>query len=250
MENHFKRALRGSDPLLGIWISSASPVIAEALGHLGFDWMMFDTEHAPVDPASLQPLLQAASGRGSQLVARPAWNDPVLIKRFLDMGAETLLIPFVQTAAEAEAAVRAAKYPPDGSRGVAEVTRASGYGTDKSYFATANAETCILVQIETPDALERLEEIAAVDGVDGVFIGPSDLGAAMGYLGQPGHPEVQAVIRSAVDRLTALGKPAGILATTLEDARRYRDWGYRFVAGGVDLGLMIAAARQLRDGFR
>lgn len=244
-QNRFKARLLAGETQWGLWSSLASPVAAEALSLVGFDWMLFDTEHSPVEVAGLQPILQAAATGTASAVARPAWNDKVLIKKLLDIGVQTVLVPFIETPEEAEAAVRATRYPPDGIRGVAGSTRASRYGMATDYLAKANVEICVLVQIETAQALGRLEEIAAVDGVDGVFIGPSDLSASMGHLGNPAHADVQEAIRAAAGRITAAGKVPGILATKAEDAMRYRDWGYRFVAAAVDIGLMMGAARAL-----
>ncbi|MEX5728732.1 4-hydroxy-2-oxoheptanedioate aldolase [Rhodovulum iodosum] len=248
-KNSFKSRLLAGEVQLGLWMSLGSAAAAEALSLVGYDWLLFDMEHAPVDPPQMQPLLQAAAAGVSQAVARPPWNDPVLIKRTLDVGAQTLLVPFVQSAEEAAAAVRAAKYPPQGIRGVAGLTRASRYGLAPDYFATANAQTCVLVQIETPAALSRIEEIALTPGVDGVFIGPSDLGASMGHLGRPGTAEVQDAIRGAADTLRDLQKPAGILAVSAEDAERYLDWGYSFVAIGIDMSLLLRAAKARLDHF-
>ncbi|WP_372094939.1 HpcH/HpaI aldolase/citrate lyase family protein [Tistrella mobilis] len=243
--NDFKRRLTAGEVLNGFWLSLASPVASEALSLAGFDWLLFDGEHSPVDVAGVQPLLQAAATGTASAVVRPAWNDKVLIKRLLDIGAQTLLVPFVQSAEEAAAAVLASRYPPHGVRGVAGATRASRYGQTEDYFAVANREICVLVQVETGEALGRLEEIAAVDGVDGVFIGPSDLAASMGHLGRPGHPEVQAALKDAAARIAATGKAPGILATNAADARRYVDWGYRFVAAGVDIGVLMAGAKAM-----
>ncbi|MGV0761704.1 HpcH/HpaI aldolase/citrate lyase family protein [Tistrella mobilis] len=243
--NDFKRRLTAGEVLNGFWLSLASPVASEALSLAGFDWLLFDGEHSPVDVAGVQPLLQAAATGTASAVVRPAWNDKVLIKRLLDIGAQTLLVPFVQSAEEAAAAVQASRYPPHGVRGVAGATRASRYGQTEDYFAVANQEICVLVQVETGEALGRLEEIAAVDGVDGVFIGPSDLAASMGHLGRPGHPEVQAALKDAAARIAATGKAPGILATNAADARRYVDWGYRFVAAGVDIGVLMAGAKAM-----
>ncbi|HAE47654.1 MAG: 4-hydroxy-2-oxo-heptane-1,7-dioate aldolase [Tistrella sp.] len=243
--NDFKRRLAAGEVLNGFWLSLASPVASEALSLAGFDWLLFDGEHSPVDVAGVQPLLQAAATGTASAVVRPAWNDKVLIKRLLDIGAQTLLVPFVQSAEEAAAAVLASRYPPHGVRGVAGATRASRYGQTEDYFAVANREICVLVQVETGEALGRLEEIAAVDGVDGVFIGPSDLAASMGHLGRPGHPEVQAALKDAAARIAATGKAPGILATNAADARRYVDWGYRFVAAGVDIGVLMAGAKAM-----
>ena len=247
LENTFKKRLLAGETLIGLWSSLCSPIAAEALADAGFDWLLFDSEHSPVEVAGLYPLLQAASGGSAEAIVRPAWNDKVLIKRVLDIGAQTILVPFVQNAAEARAAVAATRYPPEGIRGVAGSTRASRYGRAKDYFKVANREVCLLVQIETGEALEALGEIATVDGVDGVFFGPSDLAASLGQLGNPGHEDVQKALRGAVDQLKLLGKPAGILATSPEDARRYRDWGYQFVAAGVDLGLLVKAADRLSE---
>ncbi|WP_372022441.1 HpcH/HpaI aldolase/citrate lyase family protein (plasmid) [Tistrella mobilis] len=243
--NDFKRRLTAGEVLNGFWLSLASPVASEALSLAGFDWLLFDGEHSPVDVAGVQPLLQAAATGTASAVVRPAWNDKVLIKRLLDIGAQTLLVPFVQSAEEAAAAVLASRYPPHGVRGVAGATRASRYGQTEDYFAVANQEICVLVQVETGEALGRLEEIATVDGVDGVFIGPSDLAASMGHLGRPGHPEVQAALKDAATRIAATGKAPGILATNAADARRYVDWGYRFVAAGVDVGVLMAGAKAM-----
>jgi len=242
LENTFKKRLLAGETLIGLWSSLCSPLAAEALADAGFDWMLVDTEHSPIDVAGVMPILQAASHGSASLAVRPAWNDKVLIKRLLDIGAQTLLVPFVETAEEAAAAVQAARYPGQGVRGVAGSTRASRFGRAKEYFEVANGEICLLVQLETGQALTQLTDIAAVEGVDGVFIGPSDLAASMGHLGDPSHPEVQSALKSAVKTLNSIGKPAGILATTAADAKRYRDWGYRFVAAGVDMGLLIKAA--------
>lgn len=248
--NQFKKRLLAGENLDGLWMSLGSPVAAEALGLLGFDWLLFDTEHSALDLAQVQPLLQAASAGESSLVMRPAWNDKVLIKRALDIGAQTLLIPFVQTAEEAAAAVAATRYPPEGIRGVAGATRASRYGLAKDYLTRANSEIAVLVQVETVEALDRLEEIAAIEGVDGVFIGPSDLAASFGKLGSPGDPEVQDAIELAAQRLAKVRKPAGVLATNATDAIRYRSWGFQFVAGAVDLGLLLRGAAEILEKMK
>ena len=249
-ENAFLRRLRAGETQLGLWMSIPSPVTAEALALLGFDWLLFDSEHSPVEVSGVMPLLQAAAAGQSALAARPAWNDKVLLKRFLDIGAQTLLIPFVQTAEEARAAVAATRYPPEGIRGVAASTRASRYGQAEGYLAGANDEICLLVQVETAEALDALEEIAAVDGVDGVFIGPSDLAASLGYLGRTGDPAVQEVLRETAQRITRAGCAPGILATNAADARRYVEWGYRFVAVSTDLGVLLAGAKSVLEAVR
>ncbi len=249
-ENQFKKRLLAGETQYGLWMSLASPVAAEALSLVGYDWLMFDLEHSPIEVASLQPLLQAAQGGASSCVARPAWNDRVLIKRMLDVGAQTLLIPFVQNADEARAAVAATRYPPEGVRGVAGSTRASRYGMAPGYLGAAGNEICVLVQIETGAAVEEIEAIAAVPGVDGVFIGPSDLSASLGHLGNPGAEPVQRVLEQAAGRIAATGKAPGILATNREDALRYRQWGYRFIAASVDIGLLMTGARTLLSALR
>jgi 4-hydroxy-2-oxoheptanedioate aldolase len=182
-------------------------------------------------------------------VVRPSWNDPVQVKRMLDLGAQSLLIPYVQTPEEAEAAVAAIRYPPAGMRGVAGLTRANRFGLADGYATRAEEELCLLVQAETAASLERLEEIAAVDDVDGVFIGPSDLAASLGHPGQPMHPEVVEAVEDAIRRLVAAGTPAGILTPDEGFARRCLELGALFVAVGTDLGLLLRAGRELRGRF-
>lgn len=193
--------------------------------------------------------LQAMQAGTATPIVRPAWNDPVLLKRLLDIGAQAVLVPFVQNVQEAEKAVAACHYPPAGIRGITGSGRGSHYGRVPDYLKRADAEICVLVQVETGEALAQIEAIASVDGVDGVFIGPADLSASLGHIGNPGHAEVQAAIKDAVDRLTALGKPAGILTPSETDARRYIEWGYRFVAVGSDLGLLTKNADALAKAF-
>ena len=181
---------------------------------------------------------------------RPAWNDTVLIKRLLDIGAQTLLIPFVQNADEARRAVAACRYPPAGVRGITTGGRASRFGRVSGYLKEADREVCVLVQVETLAAIDQIEAIAAVDGVDGIFIGPSDLSASMGHIGNPLHPDVQRAIESAGRRIVASGKSAGILTGVETDARRYIEWGYRFVAVGTDIGLLAKHADALAASFK
>lgn len=237
--NAFKAALKAGKPQLGIWSSLVSPVVAEILGQSAFDWVLFDAEHSPVDLAGLQPLLQACAGGKAHAAVRPPWNDMVMVKRVLDMGAQTVLLPFVQTPAEAAAAVASTRYPPAGMRGVSAATRAGGYGRRPDYLARAGDNICTLVQVETAEALAQLDAIAATPDLDGVFIGPSDLAASMGHLGQPGHPDVQAAIQGAAKTILARGRAPGILAVSAADARRYLDWGYLFVACGLDLRILV-----------
>jgi 4-hydroxy-2-oxoheptanedioate aldolase len=248
--NEFKRALAAGRPQIGLWSSLCSNVVAEVIGGCGFDWILVDTEHSPNELPGVLTQLQALAVGTATPIVRPAWNDPVLIKRYLDVGATGLLIPFVQNAEEAKKAVAATRYPPQGIRGVATSTRAGRFGRTKEYLRKANDEICVLVQVETRAALDNLESIAAVDGVDGVFIGPSDLAAALGHLGNPGHAEVQAAISDAVKRLKAKGKAAGILTSVEADAKRYLAEGYTFVAVGTDIGLLARTGEALAAKFK
>lgn len=248
--NTFKRALAQKNRQIGLWCSLCSPIAGEIVSHSGFDWLLLDTEHSPNEVPDVLALLQAAQGSDVSCVVRPAVNDPVLIKRFLDIGAQTLLIPFVQTADEARKAVEATRYPPAGIRGVTGSGRASRYGRVKDYFKKASDEIGVLVQIETQQALAQLEAIAEVEGVDGVFIGPNDLAASFGHLGNWQHPDVQDALKDAGERLKRLGVPAGILTPHEEEARRFITWGYSFVAVGADIGLLARAADSLAKRFK
>jgi 4-hydroxy-2-oxoheptanedioate aldolase len=194
--------------------------------------------------------LQAMELGTATPIIRPAWNDAVLAKRCLDIGAQTLLFPYVQNVAEAKAAVASTRYPPQGIRGVSVAARASRYGRVPGYLGKANDEICVLVQVETRQSLDQIEAIAKVEGIDGVFIGPSDLAASLGHLGNPQHADVQAAMKNAVDRLTAVSMPAGILTGNEEEARRYIDWGYLFVAVGSDVGLLAKSADALAKKFK
>lgn len=248
--NLFKQAIAEGRLQIGLWCALASNIGAEVIGDAGFDWILLDTEHAANEVAGLLPQLQAMARSTATPIARPAWNDPVLIKRIMDLGVHTLLIPWVQNAEEARHAVAATRYAPDGIRGSAAGVRASRYGRIRDYLKEANAQVCVLVQAETQTALNNLEAIAAVDGVDGVFIGPSDLAASLGHLGNAAHPDVQAAIAGAVRRLKTMGKAAGILASVEADARRYIEWGYTFVAVGSDLGVLRGGTDALVRTFK
>jgi 2-dehydro-3-deoxyglucarate aldolase len=247
--NTFRRDLLAGKKLIGCWSSLANPITTEVLGLAGFDWLLLDGEHAPNDVGTLIPQLMALKDSPSAPVVRPPWNDAVIIKRLLDAGFYNFLIPFVETEAEALAAVKATRYPPAGIRGVSVAQRHNRYGTVPDYLATVNDHTCVLVQIESGPGLASIDAIAGVDGVDGLFVGPSDLAAALGYLGQAGHPEVQQAIRHVFARARAQGKPSGILAPVEADARRYLEWGATFIAVGSDLGLFRGATQALRDKF-
>lgn len=248
--NRFKAALRDGRQQLGIWNSIGGNTVPEALAACGYDWVLVDTEHSSVEAVEVLPALQTiAAFPEVSAVVRPAANDTVLIKRLLDFGAQTLLIPYVQSAEEAEAAVRAMHYAPRGIRGMAGVTRATRYGQVAGYHTGAAEELCLIVQVETIEAVERLGEIAGVDGVDAVFIGPADLSASMGLPGQTGHPEVIAVIEDTITRLKALGVPSGILTLDTVFASRCMKLGTTFTAVGVDLALLMRGALELRKSF-
>lgn len=247
--NAFKAALLRRELQIGLWSSLCSPLAAEIIGDSGFDWILVDTEHSPNEVPGVMAQLQALATGTASPVVRPAWNDPVLLKRYLDIGAETVLVPFVQNAEEAARAVAACRYPPAGIRGITASGRASRYGRVGSYLKEADAEVCVLVQVETAHAIGNLEAIAAVPGVDGVFLGPSDLSASLGQIGNPAHPSVQAAIEDVGRRLKAMGKGAGILTGNEAEARRYIDWGYTFVAVGSDIGLLAKTADALAKNF-
>jgi 2-keto-3-deoxy-L-rhamnonate aldolase RhmA len=248
--NAFKHAIAAGRLQVGLWSSLASNIAAEVVSDSGFDWILFDTEHSPNEIPGLLAQMQGAARGTAAAIVRPAWNDAVLIKRVLDIGAQSILVPYVQNAEEARRAVAAVRYPPAGIRGVAAASRASRYGRVTDYLKKADAEICLLVQVETRAALDTLDEIAAVEGVDGVFIGPSDLSASFGHIGNPQHPEVQAALEQGVKRLKALGKPAGILTLSEDEARRYIGWGYTFVAVGSDIGLLGRGADALARKFK
>ncbi|MDC9594547.1 4-hydroxy-2-oxoheptanedioate aldolase [Xenorhabdus sp. IM139775] len=250
LTNKFKHALKTGQPQIGLWLGLCSGYSAEILAGTGFDWLLIDGEHAPNDIATILAQLQGIAPYPSQPVVRPAWNDPVITKQLLDIGAQTLLFPMIQNAAQAREAVRATRYPPAGIRGVGSaLARASRWNRIPDYLSRANDEICVLVQAETREALQNLPEIAAVEGVDGVFIGPADLSADMGYLDNPQHPEVQAAIEHAIAQIQSFGKAAGILMTHADAAEHYLNLGARFVAVGVDTSLLTGAANALAKRF-
>ena len=248
--NAFKQALAGGERQVGLWSGLASPIAAEILAGAGFDWIVIDGEHAPNDISTLLPQLQAMRGGTAEPVFRVPWNEPVIIKRALDVGARSLLIPFVQNAEEARRAVAAARYPPLGIRGVAVVMRAVDYGRTQSYHRNAHLDTCILVQVETRVALKEIEAIAAVEGVDGVFIGPSDLAADLGHLGNPQHPDVQAAIQDAARRIRDAGKSAGTLTGNADDVESLFGLGFNFVAAGSDVSILARNVESMAARFR
>ncbi|MES5323173.1 4-hydroxy-2-oxoheptanedioate aldolase [Alcaligenes phenolicus] len=251
MHNSFKQALDKNDPVIGLWLGLANAYTAELLAGSGYDWLVIDNEHAPNTVPSTLAQLQALAGTPAHAVVRAASDDTVEIKRLLDMGAQTLLIPMVESAEQATRIVAATRYPPVGVRGVgAALARASRWQQIPDYLAQADAQICTLVQVESMAGLAALPEIARVSGVDGVFIGPADLAASMGHLGNPGHPEVQQAIATAIGEIRKAGKAAGILSGDAALARTYLQLGAVFVAVGSDVGLLTNGARALREAFR
>lgn len=245
-KNRFKAGLKSGQRQIGIWCTIPDNGLVELLAGTGFDWMLIDTEHSPMDAVSMMPLLQAVAPYPVTPIVRPGWNDPVEIKKMLDCGAQSLLIPYVQNADEARAAVAATRYPPEGIRGVSGSSRATRYGAIKDYAQRAHEEICLLVQVETTEALSNIENIAAIDGVDGIFIGPADLAASMGLAGQPTHPEVKSAIVDATRRIVAAGLPAGILSPNKPLLDAAAEAGAIFIAVGVESGLLRAAALAAR----
>jgi 4-hydroxy-2-oxoheptanedioate aldolase len=248
--NAFKKALKEGKAQIGLWSTLCSGMGTEGVAYSGFDWVVLDTEHSPNELPGLVGQLQAMKGGTATPIVRPAWNDPVLIKRLLDIGFQTVLIPFVQNAEEARKAVAATRYPPQGIRGVSTSACASMYGRVTDYLKKANDQICVLVQVETLEAVAKLPEIAAVDGVDGVFIGPSDLAASSGHLGNFQHPDVQKTISDAIKPIRAAGKAGGYLTGNEEEAKKRLAEGFQFVAVGSDFGLLVKGADALVKRFK
>ena len=243
-------ASAGRQPPIGTWIMSASPLVAEAVGHAGFDWGVVDMEHSPLDMSGVVHLLQAVGNTPMVPVLRVPWNDAVTVKRVLDAGATTVMFPFVQCADEAAQAVAATRYPPEGRRGLAGMSRATRFGTASDYLATTHREIGVVVQIESLAAVNAIDAIAAVPGVDALFLGPADLSADMGLLGQLMHPKVMDVMTRAARRCGELGKPVGTIGGNPQEVTRYRAAGFGFVALGSDLGLLVGAAQAALHALR
>ena len=248
--NSFKRDLLAGKKLIGCWSSLSSAITTEVLGVAGFDWILLDGEHSPNDMSTYIPQLMALKDSPSAPVVRPASNNPVEMKRMLDAGFYNFLVPFVESVDEAAMAVAATRYPPQGMRGVSVSQRSNRYGTVADYFKGANDQMCVMVQIESVAGVAAARAIAALDGVDCLFVGPSDLAAGLGHLGNANHPDVQAAIAAVFADAKAAGKPSGILAPVEADARKYMAMGATFVAVGSDLGVFRAATQALHDRYR
>ncbi|MDF0546437.1 HpcH/HpaI aldolase/citrate lyase family protein [Sphingobium sp. H39-3-25] len=249
--NTFISKLAEGRALIGLWQALATPYTAEICARAGFDWLLFDGEHAPNTVQTLLAQLQAVSALSVEPIARVPLGEPVAIKQYLDIGFRTLLVPMVDNADQARDIVAATRFPPRGVRGVASATsRASNFGGDKAYLAEAHERVAVIAQIESAAALEAVEEIAAIDGIDALFIGPADLAASLGYLGEPGHPQVQSKIKAALASIKALGKPVGIFATSPADAREKITDGFAFISAGTDIGLITSGANGLLASLR
>jgi 4-hydroxy-2-oxoheptanedioate aldolase len=249
-QNPFKRALKAGKPQIGLWSTLSSSYTVEAVAGAGFDWLLLDTEHSPVDIENLLTQLQGAAPYPSHPIVRIPWNDMVTVKRVLDIGAQSLLIPYVQDADEARNAVAHTRYPPAGVRGVAGTTRATRFGRVKDYAKRAHEEICVLVQVETQSALKNIEAICGIDGVDGVFIGPADLHASLGHAGETANPKVKPLIDDAIRRIRKAGKAPGILTPNEADARHWLECGALFVAVGSDAGILARGADALAAKFK
>ncbi|MEE9335048.1 MAG: HpcH/HpaI aldolase/citrate lyase family protein [Granulosicoccaceae bacterium] len=243
--NSFTHAIRNGEKQIGLWVSLASEISADIVASSGYDWVVLDMEHSPNEIPSILTQLNVFDNSGTTAIVRPAWNDTVEVKRLLDIGSPGLLFPMVQSVEEAEAAVRATRYPPLGVRGVAGSTRASRYGRCKDYFDRVEEETTIIVQLETKQAIDQAEAIAAVDGVHGVFFGPSDIAADLGLLGQPMNTEVWDLILPVADKLSKNGVPCGTLVLDSAKAAELLKGSFTFVACGVDSALFTNSVDQL-----
>ena len=252
--NAFKKAIAEKRTQYGLWVSLMGPLNTEICAGAGFDWLLLDAEHTPNDPANvLQQAQVIAAYPGVSAIARVpmghGYMGQALIKQYLDTGVQTLLVPMVDTPEQAKELVRCMRYPPGGIRGMA-ATRASGWGRNANYAKEANDQVCLLVQAETREAIKNLDAIAAVEGVDGVFIGPSDLSAAFGHVGDPWHPEMQDIIADAFRRIQAAGKAVGILTLDETLARKHVEMGATFIALGTDSNLMLKSSTALAARFK
>ncbi|MGC1496814.1 MAG: aldolase/citrate lyase family protein [Sulfitobacter sp.] len=249
-ENTFLKAIRAGQQQVGLWISLSHAYAAEAVAPAGYDWALLDMEHSPNELGSLLGQLQAFAASETTAIVRPDWNDPVKVKRLLDMGVPGVLFPMVQTIEEAKAAVAACRYPPHGIRGVAGTMRGNKFGRVKDYYTEVEKQTAILIQLETVQAVENAVAFADVEGVDGIFFGPADIGADMGLLGDPMHPDIWALIRPAARLLMERGMPVGTLVSNPDFAAELLNDGFSFVACGSDAGLLARGADNLLANVR
>ena len=247
--NQFKQDMLERKKLIGCWAALGNPISTEILGLAGFDWLLLDGEHAINDVTTFVPQLMALKDSISAPVVRPACNDQVLIKRLLDIGFYNFLIPYIETVDQAKQAVSYTRYPPEGLRGVSVAHRSNAFGTIPDYFTKINQNICVMVQIETQQAVDNVEAITAVNGIDGIFVGPSDLSASLGHFGNPKHLEVQTAIKHVFEVAKEQGKACGILAPIEADARHYIEMGATFVAVGSDLSLLRNSTQALADKF-
>jgi 2-dehydro-3-deoxyglucarate aldolase len=250
LPNRFRQALLAHERLIGCWASLASPISTELLGYSGFDWLLIDGEHAPNDLQTIMLQLMALKDSPSAALVRPQWAEPILLKRLLDLGVYNFLMPFIESAEQAAEAVAATRYPPRGIRGIAIAHRSNRYGHVPDYFGQIDDNISVLIQIESRAGVDAVEAIATVDGVDALFIGPSDLSASLGHFGKPNHPEVQAAIAHVLSVAKAQGKPVGILSAQEADCRRYLDLGMTVVGVGLDVALLRNASRELCERFK
>lgn len=244
--NRFKTLLRQDSARqpIGSWLMSASPTVAEAMGYCGFDFLVIDMEHSPLDIEATVAMLRSLAVTSTEPLVRLACTDPTLVKQVLDAGAASLMFPFIESAEQARAAVAYTRYPPLGVRGVAAVHRGSRYGRSPEYLRVANDQVAVVVQLETPAAVERLAEIAAVPGVDSLFVGPGDLAAALGHIGEVMHEDVQKAIARAAQLARAAGKPIGIVGADPPTLHRYTEYGYTWAAVSSDLALLTGRASE------
>ncbi|MFM2480745.1 2-dehydro-3-deoxyglucarate aldolase [Celerinatantimonas sp. YJH-8] len=248
--NPLRQKLQAKERLIGCWSALANPISTEILGLAGFDWILLDVEHSTNDYSDLIPQLMALKNSPSTPIVRPQANRPEIIKKLLDIGFYNFLIPYVEDAEQAQLAVSATRYPPLGIRGVSVAHRSNQFGTITDYFEKINDSISVIVQIESQKGVDNVQEIAAIEGIDGIFIGPADLSASLGHLGNPGHPDVQKTIRYVFDQAAKAGKTSGILAPNREDALRYLEWGANFVGVGSDLGLFKSACFALAKSYQ
>ena len=249
-ENTFKKRLTSGETQIGLWVGLGDPSVAELAAGCGFDWLVIDAEHGPNGLRDVLAQLRAASHGTAHPVVRVKDDNRADIKQMLDIGAQTLLVPMIESADQAREVVKSMLYPPDGVRGVgAALARASRYGGEADYLATANDQVCLLLQVESRAGLDALDDILAVKGVDGVFIGPSDLAADMGHRGNPAHPEVQETVNNALTRIRQAGVAAGILTSDRTLAKGYADLGVEFLAVGSDVGTLRSGLIALRQAF-